>query len=280
MKELTLISMCVGAAAFGYLSRGRKSCPGLANEFVTEKQELFRKQECSWPERFEALPAHRKSCRFDLPGVGAPRVCENAFECSTCEFGRGHLSRELSLRRPSDRAVAVAGLKMPAGYFFHRGHAWARVEDKLQVQVGLDDFARRFCGPRATVVMPAAGSIVEKGEVLFLVKRDGEVLPVLSPVDGRVLATNQDLGLHPELLARDPYGAGWVVRIKPSNLYHNLRDMLDGEEARLWMEAELQPLGRAGGAAMAADGGEMVEDLAPVLGENWSQAARDFLLTR
>jgi hypothetical protein len=125
--------------------------------------------------------------------------------------------------------------------------------------------------------------MIEKGETACLMERQEESVPVLSPVDGRVLSVNHEVIDHPELVQTDPYGQGWLFRIRPYNLYHNLRDLLSGVEARVWMEEEIRQLSGelepSGALPHAADGGRMIEDLAPVLGRRWAEVNRRFLLS-
>lgn len=279
-----LVLMMMGlAVSFGYAFRSRRDDPRLDDEYVAEKKRLFSEAEVTWQDRFEALPYERRTCRFRLLGMSAVGECDNGFECSHCDVAKPFLSADLLLRAPHGEEQRVAGVQLPAGVFFHRAHVWAKLDADGLVRVGLDDFARRLVGPAAHFNAPLPGTMIEKGEAACLVERDGDSVPVLSPVDGRVVAVNHEAIDHPELLQAEPYERGWLYRIKPYNLYHNLRDLLSGIEAKVWMEEEIRQLTGelepSGAMPCAADGGRMIEDLSPVLGNHWSEVTRRFLLT-
>jgi len=107
-------------------------------------------------------------------------------------------------------------------------------------------------------------------------------LPMLSPVDGEVVAVNPAVLETPRLAADDPYGAGWLLRVRPRDRRASLKNLLSGELAMLWMRDATERLRRmpaAGLGSVMPDGGMPVRgfgrSLAP---EEWSQAARDFFL--
>ena len=281
---LLLVLMTMGlAVSFGYAFRSRRDDPRLDNEYVAEKKRLFSEAEVTWQDRFEALPYERRTCRFRLLGMSDAGECDNGFECSRCDVAKPFLPADLLIRTPAAEEQWVAGVRLHAGVFFHRTHAWVQVEEGGTVRVGLDDFARRLLGRDTRFNAPLTGSMIEKGETACLMERQDESVPVLSPVDGRVLSVNHEVIEHPELVQTDPYGQGWLFRIRPYNLYHNLRDLLSGVEARAWMEEEIRQLNGelepAGALPHAADGGRMIEDLAPVLGRRWAEVNRRFLLS-
>jgi glycine cleavage system H lipoate-binding protein len=140
--------------------------------------------------------------------------------------------RRLALEKPA-LAVAdtpalepawVAGYRMPDALYYHRGHSWARPLDGDTVLVGIDDFARRLIGPAALVKHPSRGDWVRQGGRAFALGQDGRVAHVVSPVEGEVVDVNRDRHAASE----DPYGRGWVLKVKAPNLGENLRNLLSG----------------------------------------------------
>jgi len=71
---------------------------------------------------------------------------------------------------------------------------------------------------------------------------DSEAIPMLSPVDGEVVAVNQEVLRSPGILSRDPYGAGWLLKVKSDRLAADTRNLLSGKLARDWMETSLENL--------------------------------------
>lgn len=251
--------------------------------FIAEKKQLFSEAEKTWWDRFNALPENRRACRFALLGTSPKGECDNAFQCAQCRTAKSFLPPDLTRRPICGPDQEWKGVAIPGNVFFHRGHTWARVDSDGTLLVGIDDFARRLAGTAVRFVAPLIGSTVETGEAAGLLKKGSISIPVLSPVDGRIISYNRDLVNEPGRPLRDVYGEDWLIRVKPYNLHQNLRALLNGVEARIWMQNEIRQLEEymqpEGQLALAADGGLLVEELAPALGSRWESGVRNFLLT-
>ena len=197
-------------------------------------------------------------------------------------LAREALSRALAAP-PSLEPAWVAGYQMPETLHYHRGHTWARPIDADTVLVGLDDFARRLIGSPQTLRVPARGDWLHQGSRAFALKLDGKVADLVSPVEGEVIEVNPEVAEKPSLAAEDPYGRGWVLRVKAPNLAANLRNLLSGRLARKWMEdsreaLELRLMALSG--SVLQDGGEPASDLSHHLPKaDWERLAHEFLLT-
>jgi len=193
-----------------------------------------------------------------------------------------------STARPAATATkaraASSGLgwfAVPAGIHLHPGHTWARLEPDGLVAVGADDFAHKLVGV-ATVEVPSLGGHVAQGEPAFAIGDGEKTVPLLSPIDGTVVAVNAAAREKADGLD-DPYGTGWLFKVKPPRLAANLRQLLtDGPARRYMEEAEAQialrlapELGR-----VLQDGGVPVHGIARALaGDGWDELARRFFLT-
>jgi len=150
------------------------------------------------------------------------------------------------------------GFALPADRRYHPGHTWARVLEDQTVEVGIDDYARALIGDAEEIELPRTGSTLLQGETGFRVGTRGRWAPLLSPVDGEVVAVNHGLLASPEQVVGDCYGRGWLCRVRARNLPLTLRNLLAGGVARRWMEEESSRLRAtlevAAGGVMA-DGG-------------------------
>jgi glycine cleavage system H protein len=184
---------------------------------------------------------------------------------------------------PAVEPAWVAGYQMPEALYYHRGHTWARPLDADTVLIGVDDFARRLIGPAATVKAPSRGDWVHQGGRAFALKVDGKMAELVSPVEGEVVEVNRDLAEKPGLASEDPYGRGWVLKVKAPNLANNLRNLLSGRLARKWMEDSREALElrlMAFSGSVLQDGGEPASDLSQHLPKaDWERLAHEFLLT-
>ncbi len=201
-------------------------------------------------------------------------------------MARRRLMREVAAGTPAELPPLeprwVAGYLMPEGLHYHRGHTWARPIPGGEVVVGLDDFARRLVGSVARLQVPPVGSRLAQGGTGFSVALDGHVANLVSPIDGKVTRLNEEAIRQPTLTTDDPYGRGWILRLRARDLNSNLHNLLSGRLARLWMEDSRQALDlrlMALSGSVMQDGGEPVAELTRHLSkEDWEQLLREFFL--
>lgn len=181
---------------------------------------------------------------------------------------------------PADDATRF---RVPEGIFYHQGHSWLRPEQGSVGVVGLDDFAQKLVGKVDSLRLPSVGATLTQGGKGWTLVVDSNAIPMLSPVDGEVVEVNRAVERSPELLRQDPYGRGWLLKVKSPRMGADTHNLLSGTLARAWMENSLdrlQPL-HAGSAVQAlADGGVPVEGMAHALGgERWQELVRTHLHT-
>lgn len=94
---------------------------------------------------------------------------------------------------------------------------WALLEDR-GVRCGITDYAQKELKDIVAVELPAVGKVVRKGEELGMIDSVKATSPYCAPVSGKIVEVNKQLEVSPELLNKDPYGAGWIVVIEPTDL--------------------------------------------------------------
>ncbi len=104
-------------------------------------------------------------------------------------------------------------MNFPKELRYTKDHEWARVEGETAV-VGITDFAQDKLGSIVFVDFPAPGKSFKKGDTLVSVDSVKAVAEVYSPLTGEVQAVNESLREKPELINQDPYGEGWMVKMK------------------------------------------------------------------
>ena len=169
------------------------------------------------------------------------------------------------------------------GLRFHQGHSWASAADGDVLTVGLDDFAAQLVGAPDALELPAVGADLRQGARGWSLRAGDRTLPMLSPVEGRVVAVNQAVLDAPRLAADDPYGAGWLLKVRTPDRTMTLRNLLSGELAAVWMRQtaeRLLALPAGGLGVVMPDGGAPVRgfgrSLAP---DEWDVVAHEFFLT-
>jgi glycine cleavage system H protein len=105
---------------------------------------------------------------------------------------------------------------VPAELRYTKDHEWARRDGNVIV-VGITAHAVEQLGDITLVTLPAAGTKITAGERFGDVDSVKAVSELYAPLDGEVVAKNEQLDATPESVNDDPYGAGWMIKIKPAN---------------------------------------------------------------
>ena len=106
-------------------------------------------------------------------------------------------------------------MNIPDNLKYSEEHEWVRTEGDEAV-TGITDFAQHELTDIVFVELPAVGAELQKGGAMAVVESVKAVSDVYSPLTGTVAAVNSRLVDEPELVNNDPYGDGWMVRIKPA----------------------------------------------------------------
>lgn len=104
---------------------------------------------------------------------------------------------------------------IPEDLKYTKEHEWVRIEGDAAV-VGITDHAQQELGDLVFVELPRAGDSLTAGQVLGTVESVKAVSELFAPVGGEVIGINEALTDRPELINQDPYGEGWMLRVKIS----------------------------------------------------------------
>lgn len=104
----------------------------------------------------------------------------------------------------------------PDGLKYHREHDWARIEGN-EATLGVTWFAQDALGELVHYEAPTVGSTVAKDESYGEVESVKAVSDIVAPLSGEVLEVNQKAVDEPEIVNDDPYGEGWLIRIRMSD---------------------------------------------------------------
>jgi glycine cleavage system H protein len=107
--------------------------------------------------------------------------------------------------------------QIPTDLHYVASHEWVRREADGTLTVGITDHAQAALGDLVFVETPAAGRTLKAGESCAVVESVKAASDVYAPVAGTVIEANTALTDAPELLNSDPYGAGWMWKLKPAN---------------------------------------------------------------
>lgn len=133
---------------------------------------------------------------------------------------------------------------LPSGYLFSPSHYWLAEEESGQWRVGFTKFATRMLGDLVDHQFEKkAGERVESGEIIGSVEGFKAISDLYSPVEGSFVEGNPDLAQDPDLIGREPYGAGWLFRIRGTpdprcGSVDNYRHLLDATIDRMLEKQE------------------------------------------
>jgi glycine cleavage system H protein len=103
---------------------------------------------------------------------------------------------------------------IPSDLHYSKSHEWVRQLEGGALEIGITEHAQSALGDLVFVEVPEVGRDLSAGEACAVVESVKAASDVLSPVSGKVIASNAALAAQPELLNQDPYGAGWLYRMQ------------------------------------------------------------------
>jgi len=126
---------------------------------------------------------------------------------------------------------------MPDELYYHKEFMWVRVEGEEAV-VGLNDFSQKLAGEISYIEMPEEGDEVKQDEAIGSYETGKWLGKLYAPVSGEVAAMNEEVEDEPTLVNKDPYGEGWLFKIKMGDPAQ-LDNLMKGEEAIEWLKGEI-----------------------------------------
>ena len=192
------------------------------------------------------------------------------------------IPQPVSVRAPEDLSV------VPAGVFVGPGHSWLELEPAGAVRLGMDRLPVTLLGGVDGIETVPAGTEVGYGDRVAVLRHGNRSVELRSPVEGVVTDTNPMVLSEPDRLAREPFGSGWLLSLRPRELGSALRRLFVAEEARTFLREEianlreyLVGLSMAGRGSLATatlpDGGLPVEGLASrMTEEEWEEIKERF----
>jgi glycine cleavage system H protein len=186
-------------------------------------------------------------------------------------------------------ALTARSLRIPQGLFFSRYHTWTHLERTGDAKVGLDDLLLHLTGDVKINVLKKPGEKIRKEDLLAEINHNDKFLRIYAPISGEITEANTMLVKNPEFLNVDPYGKGWIYKIKPSSWVADTNSYFLAEDATNWSVQELNRfkdfLASAVGKyssmpsnIILQDGGELRDQpLSELPDEIWQEFQQDFL---
>lgn len=139
----------------------------------------------------------------------------------------------------------IEGYDMPDELYYHKEHAWVKIEADGTVRIGMNDFYQRSAGDTTYVDLPFEGDEVDMGETCGKIQSAKWVGKFIAPLSGEILEVNEELEDDCTLINTDPYDEGWIMTLKPSNLDEELPTLFHGDTVEPWIQKEIAEANKA-----------------------------------
>lgn len=116
----------------------------------------------------------------------------------------------------------------PEDLLFSKEHEWLRIVESIGT-IGISDHAQKELGEIVYIEMPKVGTKFDNGETFGNVESVKAVSELFMPASGEVVEINEELGAAPEKINEDPYGEGWMIRVRLTNT-EDTADLMSAEE--------------------------------------------------
>lgn len=126
-------------------------------------------------------------------------------------------------------------MNIPKDLLYTEDHEWIKVNGTEAV-IGITDFAQKELGDIVFVEVETVDETLERGEAFGTIEAVKTVSDLFMPVAGTVIELNELLDSEPEIINKDPYGSGWIIKLKMSDT-KELNDLLDANAYKALIEA-------------------------------------------
>jgi glycine cleavage system H protein len=192
-------------------------------------------------------------------------------------------------RKPSS-ILSKDALRIPAGIFLNKNHTWAYLTKSGIAKTGLDDFLFRITGEVNFTILKDKNESIRKGDVMAEINHNGKFLRITSPLTGIIVEANTLLKTDAGDVADDPYGLGWIYKIRPVSWIDEISSSYLAEEAIEWTKREivrfkefltgyLSKITPENSLMVLQDGGELINrPLTELPDEIWQDFQKSFLI--
>ena len=135
--------------------------------------------------------------------------------------------------------MELQGYNLPDDLYYEENHFWVKEEGDLLV-MGMDDFAQKLAGEIVYVQLPDEGKTIKVGKKFAKMESGKWLGKVYGPVNGELVAVNEELEENPGLINEDCYGQGWMYKIKPDDKAELQNLLKEPDAVEKWLLADIE----------------------------------------
>jgi len=129
----------------------------------------------------------------------------------------------------------MSNYKIPENLKYTKTHEWIKIEDKI-AYIGITDYAQQELGDIVFVEVNSINKELNKNDSFGTIEAVKTVSDLFMPISGKVIEINEKLKNNPELINKDPYGEGWIIKVEISNI-NEISNLLSVEDYKKLIEA-------------------------------------------
>ncbi len=193
--------------------------------------------------RWRRLPAPLRKCRYMRMGFISHKICPNNYECWSCEvdqrmedLAKTHPVFMLKEAREKEKET-IDQFELLFDRMYDEGHVWCKRINGY-FRMGIDDFTRQLIGQISDIKLPVLNTVIRAGEPLWILTGNEKTLHMNASIEGEIVDVNPDILDNPSLIGMDPYGRGWILTLKPNDVFQASRTLLSGRSAKEWLKSE------------------------------------------
>jgi glycine cleavage system H protein len=133
--------------------------------------------------------------------------------------------------------VKVESYEVPEGLYYSKDFEWIKIEGD-KIRMGITDYAQKSLREIVYAELPSAGTQVRQGEPYGTLESVKAVSDLVAAASGQIIEVNDEVQSKPETLNEDPYGKGWLIVVKPSDLQAELANLMDFNKSVEWHQAQ------------------------------------------
>lgn len=157
--------------------------------------------------------------------------------------------------------------------YYHPGHTWVKIDEPSSVKIGIINFVKELIGKVHDIQFPQKGTVIKQGDVLLTLKHNKRYITIYSPLSGQIEETQM-------ALSDSKQENGWLVKLSPSNLTREVRNLMSSSNGLVWQDAlrmQLAELFSPKVGPVLQDGGTLVPDFIDHLSdEEWEKIQKVF----
>lgn len=129
--------------------------------------------------------------------------------------------------------VKIGEFEVPEGLYYSEDFTWIKIEGDI-VRMGITDYAQKQLREIVFAELPNPGTLIKQNEPYGTLESVKAVSDLVAALSGTVEEVNLEVRSKPEILNEDPFAAGWLIVIKPTNLQAELSNLMDFDQAVEW----------------------------------------------